>query len=106
MEAFKILTEYKILIYFILHICRYIPVQGRLFELDGLKHGPIDLGKIKGSNWLDTVRPVIQNRMQKYSEGEIHFNLMAIVSDQRLKMEKEINALKSSAGKLLLKTCF
>ncbi|KAG8224117.1 hypothetical protein J437_LFUL001811 [Ladona fulva] len=73
------------------HFVGYIPIDGRLYELDGLKDGPIDLGAINpDSDWLDVVRPIIEKRIKKYSEGEIHFNLMAIVSDRKLNYEKRI----------------
>jgi ubiquitin carboxyl-terminal hydrolase L5 len=75
------------------HFISYIPIDGRLYELDGLKEGPIDLGIIGDKNWLDVVRPVIEKRIQKYSEGEIHFNLMAIVSDRQMICQRQLDAL-------------
>ncbi|XP_055911199.1 ubiquitin carboxyl-terminal hydrolase isozyme L5 [Eupeodes corollae] len=78
----------------VFHFIGYIPIDGRLYELDGLKEGPIDLGAIETSqNWIDVVRPIIEKRMQKYSEGEIHFNLMAIVSDRQMIYQKQIDKL-------------
>lgn len=78
----------------VFHFIGYIPIDGRLYELDGLKEGPIDLGAIdKSQNWIDVVRPIIEKRMQKYSEGEIHFNLMAIVSDRQMIYQKQIDKL-------------
>lgn len=68
----------------VFHFVSYLPIDGRLYELDGLKSGPIDLGAIPpNSDWLEVVQPVIEKRMQKYSNDEIHFNLMAVVSDRK-----------------------
>ena len=76
------------------HFIGYVPIDGRLYELDGLKEGPIDLGAIaSGQNWIDVVRPIIEKRMNKYSEGEIHFNLMAIVSDRQKIYQQQIDKL-------------
>jgi len=80
----------------VFHFVSYLPINGRLYELDGLKEGPIDLGSVEGGNWLDAVRPVIEKRIQKYSEGEIHFNLMAIVSDRQMFYQRQLNELISS----------
>jgi len=79
------------------HFVTYVPIKGRVYELDGLREGPIDLGPIAdGQDWLDAVRPVIEKRIQKYSEGEIHFNLMAIVPDRRMQYQKRVQELAES----------
>lgn len=79
------------------HFISYLPIDGRLYELDGLKEGPIDLGAIGDGNWLDVVRPVIEKRIQKYSEGEIHFNLMALVSDRQMIYQRQLDALLNAS---------
>lgn len=81
----------------VFHFISYLPIDGRLYELDGLKEGPVDLGVIGDQNWLDVVRPVIEKRIQKYSEGEIHFNLMAIVSDRQMLCQRQLDALLNSS---------
>lgn len=78
----------------VFHFISYIPFEGRLYELDGLREGPVDLGVIPdGVDWVQVARPVIEKRMQEYSEGEIQFNLMAVVGDK-------IREYKSKLAKL------
>ncbi|CAH1991146.1 unnamed protein product [Acanthoscelides obtectus] len=79
----------------VFHFVSYVPIDGRLYELDGLKQGPIDLGAIPAdTEWTDIVRPIIEKRIQRYSEGEIHFNLMAIVSDRKMIYQKQIEEIQ------------
>ncbi|XP_057663995.1 ubiquitin carboxyl-terminal hydrolase isozyme L5 [Diorhabda carinulata] len=79
----------------VFHFVSYVPIDGRLYELDGLKQGPIDLGAVPAdTDWTEAVRPVISKRIQRYCEGEIHFNLMAIVSDRKMLYEKRIEELE------------
>lgn len=83
------------------HFISYVPIEGRLYELDGLKEGPIDLGALPddGSHWIDLARPVIEARIQKYSEGEIHFNLLSIISDRKMLYQRQLDELKSQLEK-------
>lgn len=76
----------------VFHFISYVPINGRLYELDGLKEGPIDWGET-GDNWFDVARPLIQRRIKKYSEGEIHFNLMAVVSDRQMTYQSQLDQL-------------
>jgi len=50
----------------VFHFVGYVPIDGRLYELDGLKDGPLDLGLIPpGKTWTDIVGPVLQERIAK-----------------------------------------
>ncbi|KAF9973702.1 ubiquitin carboxyl-terminal hydrolase [Actinomortierella ambigua] len=66
------------------HFISYLPVDGHLYELDGLQEGPKNHGPVpEGEDgWLDKVGPIIQQRMSSYTGGEIRFNLMAVVDDR------------------------
>lgn len=78
------------------HFIGYVPIDGRLYELDGIKSGPIDHGAIGEKDWLTLARIAIRKRIEKYKEGEIHFNLMAIASDRKMVLQKQIKELQSS----------
>jgi len=68
----------------VFHFVSFVPIKGRVYELDGLQAGPIDHGGVgEGGDWLDVVRPVIEARMEKYSQGTITFNLMALIGDRK-----------------------
>ena len=86
------------------HFVSFLPIAGRLYELDGLAAGPIDHGACSADTWLATVRltaclrdahffncvlmcvvqlqvvPIIQQRIAKYSSSQIKFNLLAMVT--------------------------
>lgn len=47
------------------HFVTYLPIDGRLYELDGLLETPIDHGAVEGDDWLATARPVIEKRISK-----------------------------------------
>ena len=50
----------------VFHFIAYVPINNRLYELDGLREGPIDLGPCSPDTWLNEVKPVIERRIQKY----------------------------------------
>lgn len=79
------------------HFVAYLPINGTLYELDGLKEGPIDLGPISpGIDWTEVCKPILEKRIARYSEGEIHFNLMALVTDRKMIYQRELNLLNQA----------
>ncbi|SPP86520.1 ubiquitin carboxyl-terminal hydrolase isozyme L5-like isoform X1 [Drosophila guanche] len=83
------------------HFVSYMPIGERLYELNGLRLGPTELAVIApGQNWLDIVRPIIEARMHSYSTDEIHFNLMALVSDRQRFYERQIEQLQRDSLQL------
>ncbi|KAK9845467.1 hypothetical protein WJX81_007242 [Elliptochloris bilobata] len=75
------------------HFISYLPIGGTLYELDGLKPGPISLGECSDEDWLERVRPVIQRRIEGY-KGEVRFNLMAVIRDRRDALAERIASLQ------------
>jgi len=79
------------------HFVTYVPVNGKVYELDGLREAPVEVGNVpEGGDWINVVRPAIQERIQKFSEGEIHFNLMAVVSDRRAAALRRLEELSET----------
>ena len=86
------------------HFIAYVPYKGRVWELDGLKHGPLECAELEDprSNWVDAVRPALNGKMAAYSAaGDIRFNLLALVEDSyQLRSDaleltrRELNALE------------
>lgn len=67
------------------HFIAYTPIEGTLFELDGLQPAPISHGSCTFEEFPDKVIPVLQRRIERYPAQEIRFNLLAMVQDLRLK---------------------
>lgn len=79
------------------HFVSYVPIKGRLFELDGLKRYPIDHGPIDpNEDWTEKFRRVITDRLGVAPSDDIRFALMAVVPDRRQAMTKRLKMLNSN----------
>ncbi|XP_062514996.1 ubiquitin carboxyl-terminal hydrolase isozyme L5-like [Corticium candelabrum] len=85
------------------HFVGYVPIGGRLYELDGLKDGPIDHGKCSERDWLETCKPILDERIASFEADEIRFNLMAIVSDRKQIYLRETTSLEETKMQVLEK---
>jgi ubiquitin carboxyl-terminal hydrolase L5 len=75
------------------HFIAYTPINGVLYELDGLNPAPISHGPCESSEFAAKVVPVLQRRIGRYPIHEIRFNLLAMIQDPRIKA-KEIGDLE------------
>ena len=70
------------------HFVAYVPVDGTVYELDGLQKGPIVVGSIgNDGDWLSVAQQAIQERM---TDEHIKFNLMAVTADPRIQWRTQL----------------
>jgi ubiquitin carboxyl-terminal hydrolase L5 len=85
----------------VFHFVAYVPVDGQVYELDGLKEGPILLGACTNlDNWTSVASESIKERIARYSAKEIKFNLLALHEKPKTRLERELGLLKSKEAEL------
>lgn len=92
------------------HFIGYVTFRGKVWELDGLKSGPVEVGELPQESdphqsWMDVVRPILRMKMRKYGGGDeetgsIRFNLLAIVKDQFCKVSDQLELLRRERDSL------
>jgi len=82
------------------HFIGYVKNEkGQVFELDGLKPGPVLLGSCSAgthNEWVGIAKSAIQIRIEKYAAKEIRFNLMALTSNRSTFLRKKIENLQKA----------
>lgn len=81
------------------HFVSFVPIDGHLFELDGLKPFPMNHGPwTDGEDWTDKFRCTMEERLGISTNGEqnILFNLMAVVPDRRIAITNKLNMLRTN----------
>ncbi|KAL4788590.1 ubiquitin carboxyl-terminal hydrolase [Aspergillus varians] len=79
------------------HFIAYTPVNGVLYELDGLQGAPISHGECDAGSFPEKVIEVLRRRIARYPETETRFNLMAVVKDLRVRAG-EVGDLEALRG--------
>ncbi|KAL9128183.1 MAG: hypothetical protein Q9217_003083 [Psora testacea] len=70
------------------HFIAYTPIDGTLYELDGLQPAPIAHGPCLFDDFPNKVIPVLQRRIERHPGHEIRFNLLAMVRDLRIRAQE------------------
>ncbi|CAB4439779.1 unnamed protein product [Rhizophagus irregularis] len=65
------------------HYIAYVPVDGEVWQLDGLYPHPVSVGKYTDKKkWYDAAREVMRTRTQGFYKEQVNFVLLAITKDQ------------------------
>lgn len=82
------------------HFVSFVPINGRLIELDGLKELPIDHGPWgEMEEWTDLFQRTVSERLAR--SPDCLFNLMAVVPDQIPEISKRLKSLQQKQDQLL-----
>lgn len=57
------------------HFVAYVPINGVLYELDGLRKSPLMHAAVEGDEWMDQARETIEARIATYPPGSVSSNL-------------------------------
>lgn len=83
------------------HFIAFVPIDGRVWKLDGLERQPQNIGKsslsrsdgvgsllmfcfsgvIENHDWVFQAKPEIEDRMAQYEEGQIEFAILGLVKE-------------------------
>ncbi|CAO3640316.1 unnamed protein product [Cunninghamella blakesleeana] len=74
------------------HYISYIPFEGYLYELDGLKRGPLRLGPCTNDNWLDVLKIELLRKTDMYRKQRISFSIWSLVEDRRHVIQRKLVA--------------
>ncbi|KAF2459662.1 ubiquitin carboxyl-terminal hydrolase [Lineolata rhizophorae] len=74
------------------HFIAFVPINGEVWQLDGLDRQPRNLGAYLEGNWLGSVAPLLVDKMAAYEQEEIEFNLMSLVKDPVTTLREELAA--------------
>ena len=53
------------------HFIAYVPVNGLLYELDGLRGSPIMHAAVDGDSWIEVAKEAIEARIATYPPGAV-----------------------------------
>jgi ubiquitin carboxyl-terminal hydrolase L5 len=79
----------------VFHFVAYLPHGGKVYELDGLKPGPIVLGDA-GEDWWNVARPAIEARMARYED--IRSCLLSVCCSKSSRLQEQISEVTAAGG--------
>ena len=63
----------------VFHFIEYVPFNGKVYELDGLKPGPIVVGAADGDEWLGVAQQAVGARFERYVKRALLLLLLLLL---------------------------
>ncbi|KAI1164961.1 cysteine proteinase [Nemania serpens] len=85
------------------HYIAFVPVEGQVWELDGLESLPLCLGPYEAAApdaWLSVASDAIQNRMGRQADEFLSFNLLAVCQSPLMTLSHDLATSLSTANAL------
>ncbi|GAW17848.1 hypothetical protein ANO14919_073150 [Xylariales sp. No.14919] len=82
------------------HYIAFVPVDGQVWELDGLERMPLCLGPCDSNTWLGVASEAIQERMGRHGNDFLSFNLLAICQSPLLTLSQTLATSLATAKAL------
>ncbi|KAI0431278.1 ubiquitin carboxyl-terminal hydrolase [Xylaria sp. FL1042] len=82
------------------HYIAFVPVDGQVWELDGLESMPLCLGPYARDAWLEIASEAVQNRMRRQNNKFLSFNLVAICQSPLLTVSQNLATSLATAKAL------
>lgn len=78
----------------VFHFVSFVPIAGTIYELDGLKRGPVAIASVEeGKPWYEALLPHLQTRVAGFGSS-IKFNLLAMTSNRQRGLEARLAELQ------------
>ena len=73
------------------HFIAYVPINGKVWKLDGLNRQPEKVGAIaEDTDWLSLAASSIQSRLAQFDESQIEFSAFAMVHDEAIDLQHRL----------------
>jgi ubiquitin carboxyl-terminal hydrolase L5 len=71
------------------HFIAYMPINNRIYKLDGLDTAPQDMGPCDHETWAYQLAQLLLDRMNAFEGDGIRYNLQAVVADDQMHLHDE-----------------
>ena len=80
----------------IYHFVTFIHFKNEIYEIDGLREGPILIDKnVEFKDWIKKVISTLNGKINFYTNNDIKFNLMALIPDKLVQLNNNKESLLS-----------